>query len=201
MGESAPAVDGDYSVAAMAADVGAVVDSLRVQRFILVGHSYGGAVVAKYAAMHPERAAGVIFADSAGNLSITDEGAAKFESAIRNNRDAVVKKWFGAMLEPSSEATRSEVFASVRKSTMDAFVEALDGLRHIDMKELIAAYPGPKVAIAAADTESPASLHMQFPEIPVKKLRGVGHWLMLDDPAAFNVLLDEALNVIDAVGK
>jgi pimeloyl-ACP methyl ester carboxylesterase len=201
MGQSAPAADGDYSVAAMAVDLGAVVDALRVRRFILVGHSYGGAVVAKYAAMHPDRVAGVVFADSAGNVKISDEGAANFERAIRKNREGVVEKWFGPILKPSSEATRAEVLSSVRKSNLDAFVNALDGLRHIDMKQLIDAYPGPKIAIVAADIESPASLHVQFPEIPVKKMRGVGHWLMLDDPAGFNALLDEALNAIAAVGK
>jgi pimeloyl-ACP methyl ester carboxylesterase len=201
MGQSAPAADGDYSVAAMAGDLGAVVDSLHVRRFILVGHSYGGAVVAKYAAMHPDRVAGVVFADSAGSVKMSDEAAVKFERAVRKDRDGVVEKWFALILKPSSEATRAEVLASVRKSSVDAFVGAMGGLRHIDMKQLVEAYPGPKFAIAAADIESPGSFHMQFPEVLVKKLRGAGHWLMLDDPAGFNALLDEALNAIDAVGK
>lgn len=199
MGKSQPAANGKYSVEEMANDIGSVADALHVRRFILVGHSYGGAVVAKYAAMHPDRVAGVIFADSAGNMKVTDEAAEKFENAIRKNKDAVVAAWFAPILKPSSEAVRKEVLDSVHATAVDPFVNALEGLRHIDMNALLAAYPGPKFAIAAADIESPASLHVQFPGIPVKKMRGTGHWLMLDDPAQFNALLDETLNELDGV--
>ena len=61
------------------------------------------------------------------------------------------------------------------------------------MHSLLAAYHGPRIAIAAADIESPASLHVQFPEIPVKKIHGTGHWLMMDKPDEFNTLLDDFL--------
>src|ERR1700730_5197264 len=46
MGRSEPARNGDYSVAAMADDLDAVVTEVGLRRFVLVGHSYGGAVVA-----------------------------------------------------------------------------------------------------------------------------------------------------------
>jgi len=47
-----------------------------------------------------------------------------------------------------------------------------------------------------ADIEGPMSLHMQFPQIPVKKMTGVGHWLMMDKPDEFNRLLDEFLATV-----
>ena len=191
MGESSPAHD--YSVASMAEDIDVVANKLKLKRFILVGHSYGGAVVAQYAATHPGRVAGVVFADSAGNVKITDEAAEKFVSAIRKDRDRVVKGWFGSIMKASSDAVREQVYVSVRQSNIDAFTGALMGLRGIDMKALLAAYPGPKVAITAADVESEASLSKQFPEIPVHKIEGTGHWLMLDKPEEFNRVLDEAL--------
>jgi pimeloyl-ACP methyl ester carboxylesterase len=34
---------------------------------------------------------------------------------------------------------------------------------------------------------------VQFPDVPVKRVRGTGHWLMMDKPDAFNALLDEFL--------
>ena len=201
MGRSEPPRNGDYSVAAMADDVDAVTGALRLQRFILVGHSYGGAVVAAVAARHPERVAGVVFADSAGNVKISDDAAANFERALRNDKDKVVQQWFGPILKPSSEAVREEVYASVHATPIDAFVGALNGMRSIDMNALLAAYPGPKIAIVAADIEGPSSFRNQFPAIPARTLSGTGHWLMLDEPVAFNTLLDDALQTIDAVGK
>jgi pimeloyl-ACP methyl ester carboxylesterase len=51
-GKSDPAQNHDYSLTAMAQDVGAVVDSLEIQKFVLIGHSYGGGVIATYAGQH-----------------------------------------------------------------------------------------------------------------------------------------------------
>ena len=70
MGESDVPRNGDYSVDGMADDVHAVADALHLRRFVIVGHSYGGPVVADYAAKHPERVAGVVFADAGGNVKI-----------------------------------------------------------------------------------------------------------------------------------
>lgn len=196
MGKSDPARNGDYSVAGMAEDVDAVANALGLQRFAIVGHSYGGAVVAMYAARHPDRVAGVVFADSAGNIKVTDKAANAFTAAIRADKDKVVRPWFGPILKGSSDAVRNEVFASVHDASTDAFVGALSGMRDIDMKALLDAYRGPRLAIAAADIESPSSLHQQFPSLPVKKMHGTGHWLMLDKPDEFNALLDEFLRTM-----
>jgi pimeloyl-ACP methyl ester carboxylesterase len=75
--------------------------------------------------------------------------------------------------------------------------EALAGILNVDMKAMLAAYPGPRVAIAATDIENPTSLHVQFPDIPVRKMSGTGHWLMMDKPDEFNRLLDEFLATLD----
>jgi pimeloyl-ACP methyl ester carboxylesterase len=82
------------------------------------------------------------------------------------------------------------------KTPADVIASALDGLRFIDMKSLLDAYHGPKLAIAAADIESPGSLHMQFPDLPVEKIHGTGHWLMMDKPDEFNRILADFLKRI-----
>jgi pimeloyl-ACP methyl ester carboxylesterase len=56
--------DADYSLAAEAQVLWSVLDSLGVRRAVLLGHSYGGGVVAAAALANPERARGVILANS-----------------------------------------------------------------------------------------------------------------------------------------
>jgi pimeloyl-ACP methyl ester carboxylesterase len=196
MGKSDPAANGDYSVAAMAEDVAAVADALHLRRFVIVGHSYGGAVVAMYAAKHPDRVAGLVLADSAGNVKMTDEQAQKFLSKLRADKSKFVRAWFAPILKGSSADVQNAVLESEDKTPADVIASALDGLRFIDMKSLLDAYHGPKLAIAAADIESPGSLHMQFPDLPVEKIHGTGHWLMMDKPDEFNRILADFLNRI-----
>jgi len=69
-------------------------------------------------------------------------------------------------------------------------------LPKVDLTPLVAAYHGPRLAITAADIEGPSSFHMQFPDVPVKKIHGAGHWLMMDKPGEFNALLDEFLATV-----
>jgi pimeloyl-ACP methyl ester carboxylesterase len=194
MGQAPPA--SDYSVAANADAIGRAADSHHLQRFVLVAHSYGGAPAAYYASKHPDRVAALILVDSAFSIHIDDAPAKRFADAIRADRDKVVHAWFAPILKNSSPEVQKEVFDDVAASNIDAFIGALEGLRHIDMKALLDAYPGPKFAVAAADVESPQSLHMQYPSIAVKKIAGTGHWLMLDKPDDVNRALDEILNGI-----
>ena len=195
MGQSDPARNGDYSIKAMVDDVEAVVDAVKLRRFVIVGHSYGGTVVAAYAARHPE-VAGVVLADSAGNVKIDPKQANAFLDSIRANRDAVVPQWFAPILKNSRDEVTNAVLESTRHTPAPVIAGALGGLLTVDMGQLLAAYHGPRLAIAAADIESPASLHVQFPSIPVKKIRGTGHWLMMDKPDEFNALLDEFLATV-----
>jgi pimeloyl-ACP methyl ester carboxylesterase len=197
MGQSDLPRNGDYSVNAMVDDVEAVTNALKLQRFVIVGHSYGGSVVAAYAARHPERVAGVVLADSAGNVKIDPVQAKKFLDAIRANPDKVVPQWFAPILKPSREEVKNAVLESVRHTPGDVIASALGGLTTFDMTSLLTAYHGPVLAIAATDIESPASFHVQFPNVPVKKMSGVGHWLMMDKPDEFNALLDEFLATLD----
>ncbi|GAB2738515.1 alpha/beta fold hydrolase [Kitasatospora kifunensis] len=59
LGESSLAWD-DYSPAALAEDVVALLDHLKIDRAILVGHSYTGATVLKVATTAPAKVAGIV---------------------------------------------------------------------------------------------------------------------------------------------
>ena len=196
MGLSPAPQNADYSLAAMSSDIDSAANALGLRRFVLVGHSYGGAMVIHYAASHPDRVAGVVLADSAGNVRIAPEQQQKFLDALRKNKDAVVAAWFGPILKPSSEGVRKAVLDSAHDTPIDAFAGALIGLARLDLTPLVAAYHGPRLAIAAADIESPSSFHKQFPDVPVKKISGAGHWLMMDKPDEFNAILDEFLATV-----
>jgi pimeloyl-ACP methyl ester carboxylesterase len=57
-----------YTVRAFADDLEALLDSLRLQRAVLVGHSAGGATITDFAVRHPERVQRLVYLDAAGDL-------------------------------------------------------------------------------------------------------------------------------------
>jgi pimeloyl-ACP methyl ester carboxylesterase len=195
MGESEPASDGDYSVGGFAKDVAAVADGLRLDRFALVGHSYGGAVGAAYAGKHPDRLAGLVFADVAGDLRGTPpEGLEK----LRHNLEPATyqeftRRWFEAILAKGSETTKSAVMKSLRATPREVFVAATTGLYSFDMGGALAPYRGPRLHITSFLADAPAAIHRQFPGMPVRTIPDASHWLMMDRPSEFNGILDEFL--------
>jgi 3-oxoadipate enol-lactonase len=186
--------DGDPSLESMAAAIDRAATGLGFRRFVLVGHSYGGAVVARYASLHPERVAGVVYVDAAAvALPLTAAQESQLTAALRADKMAVVRQWFAPMLAPSREEVRAEVLASVERTPTEAFIGALLSLKAYDARTFVDAYNGPRLALAATAIETPMAFQKQFPEIETVRIANAGHWLMLDDPAAVNAALDAFL--------
>ena len=197
MGMSEVPANGDYSIEAMADDIHTVVEALRIPRFVIVGHSYGGAVVAEYAAKHPSRVAGVVFADAAGDVHISEEESDKFLDAIRADKMRVVRQWYEPILKDALPAVQAAVLVSVDYTPTEAYTKALEGMLHFSVAKAVAAYPGRKLAIVRAANTDKSSFHIQFPDVPVQRIDRVSHWLMMDRPDEFNRILDAFLAEID----
>ncbi len=193
-GKSTAPVNGDYSLDAMVNAIDRAVTAIHLDRFVIVGHSYGGAVVAEYAATHSERVAGVIYLDSAAaRLTLGEEQQNRLAAALRADRMKVVRAWFAPMLKTSAQSVSDAVFASVERSTPEAFSAALLSLTAFDAKSVVDAYQGPRLAIVASDLESPASFQQQFPGIKAVRIANAGHWLMLDKPEEVNAAIETFL--------
>jgi pimeloyl-ACP methyl ester carboxylesterase len=193
-GASAPPADGDYTPEAMAEDVAAVADALRLDRFVLVGHSFGGHVVAAYARSHPDRLAGLVLADVGGRYLPSPEELEQLRTGFRPaNYPRFLGEWFGGALARSPEAVRAAVWADVRATPRERQMQIVYGSMGYDPVPALVRYPGPRVAIAAEATDGPQMLHRVLPDLPTRLMPGVGHWLMMDRPEEFNRLLDAFL--------
>lgn len=192
MGRSDVPVNGDYALAAMVEDIHTVANTLNIDQFVLVGHSYGGAVVTAYAAAHPERVAGVVYADAAGRVNATPEQWDRYLQALRMDKRDTVRKAFEPMMLSASQQVKDAVYGSVDRTSVEAFVGAMSNLRDFDIARAVASYDGPRLAIVAM--ENPSSFHVQFPDVPVRRIEGVGHWLMMEKPDEFNAILAEFLS-------
>lgn len=189
-----PLEGAEISVEGYAEDVAFAADRLGFNRFVLVGHSYAGAVITAYAGMRPGRLAGLVFADCAGDLHDTPEASLEpLRRGLRQHYDAVTDKWFDGILTGSKPQTREAVMASLHRTSPDVFRGATDALYKFRLDDALAKYPGPKLSIASYLFENPLAIHRKHPEIPVRRVENASHWLMLDQPEEFQRALDEFL--------
>jgi pimeloyl-ACP methyl ester carboxylesterase len=194
-GQSAPSKSGDYSVQTMASAVGAVADALHLKRFVLVGHSWGGAIVAAYAGAHPDRVAGILFADPVGDLTkLTPKEIEGFrKSVVEGDQAANILGFFKQMLAPAAPGVADRVLATVKATPAPVFTAAWEGLFAYSPVPDLSRFPGPMLTIITPQNKEPYSLQNLDPKIQVVEMTGTSHWLMMDKPEEFDAAMDRFL--------
>lgn len=193
-GKSAAPAKDDYAVEAFARDVEAVVDKLRLRRFVLVGHSLGGAVAAKYAAANPNRVAGLVLVGAPGKIPA--EQSAQILAALESNYDATMKGYWEKLLIGAQPHVRTQLAAQIGQVPKDTTLAIIAALFKDDPLASLDRYPGPKLVIYTPQGDTPSDLQNVRPNIPRKLMPGTSHWPHLDRPREFNEVLEEFLATV-----
>lgn len=192
-GRSEAPRNGDYSIAAMAGDVMATANDLRIERLVLVGHSMGGGVALEYAGARPDRIAALLLVDPIGDGTQIPQAEAKsFLAGLDSNYDTTIQGYWTSIAGPDS-AVRQRLLDDLRATPRDAVVRVLREVMAYDPHPALGRYQGPKLAIVTPSNDAPFSLHRLGKGFPHKVVTGTGHWIQLDKPDEFNRLLDEFL--------
>ncbi len=189
-GQSQPPANGDYSIGALEADVTAVVDTLKLDRFVLVGHSMGGPTAIAYAAENPSKVAGLVLVASAAKTP--PEMAKEVIDNLEKDYDTVYEGYAAKLLKGAqpevARKVHKEMLAVDQKTAMTIIKvlfahDPLPGLRQ---------YTGPKLAIISSEGDTPMDLHNQA-DLPHVTIEDTGHWPQMDKPDEFNRVLEEFL--------
>jgi pimeloyl-ACP methyl ester carboxylesterase len=196
-GVSDPAEAGDYGPAAVASEIGSIIDALQLAPVVLVGHSYGAAVAIALLAERPGDVAGILLVDPGTDLRLEPpEEIAEFLGSLASGSNNVVAH-YEAALTGSSKTTRDSVLEALSETPHEVVLGALSSLPCFDPVTPLLGFEGPALSVIAEQHDSPAALHQVVPNLPVRVLSDVSHWLHMDDPEAFNARLDEFLERVD----
>jgi pimeloyl-ACP methyl ester carboxylesterase len=198
-GRSAPATPPDYSVDAFAADLAAVIEERRLERFVLAGHSLGASACIAYAAQRPKRVAGLFLLDPATDArQVPKEMTARLLRDLRSSAylDAIEAYW-EPMLHRSNAGVRQRVLGDLHATSHTTVIETLAAAASFDPVTSLRSYSGPKLCVITPDNRSSLSLPVLVPELPSTQVDSFGHWLQLDAPDIVNARLDEFLAEID----
>ena len=180
---------GPFGVEACVEDVLAVADALLPEKFVLVGHGFGAAVAGAFAAYYPERLAGLLYVEAAGDLRQTPQAEqdALLENFTPAKYGAFHEHWLSPLLLEARPATRTLVMKTMRTSRREAIAGNLASLYRYDPGDAFASFSGPTHALAA--TTGPETLVGQRPALSHSVAPHASHWLMLDSPQWFHAEL------------
>lgn len=204
-GDSDWAPGGDYSTDAFVADLAGLCESLRLDPFVLVGHSMGGRNSLAFASRYPEKAAKLIVVDI--GPTIDPSGAERITREIREVPEEFDS--FEAVVEYASKQNRFASASVLRRRLQYATRQLPDGKvgwrydlaireqrRHGNGAPAVDLWPAlPKITCptlvvrgANTDTLSPEVARRMVQIIPNAQLVEVqraGHMVFEDNPEDF----------------
>jgi pimeloyl-ACP methyl ester carboxylesterase len=193
-GDSETAPASSYDIEGFVADLAAVVDALQLDRLILAGHSLGASVALRYAALYPDRLAGLLLVDPNGDQTrIPADDRQAWLDALAEDPRGEMEGYFSQLLALAEEGVEETVLADLRAVDPEALVPALQSSFHYSPLADLEDYAGPVLAVISDMNDLPFSLHKLAPTLPIHRIVGASHWLMMDRPEVFNRALDDFL--------
>lgn len=197
-GESDPPSDGRRALSEMASDVVAVVSGTGLGRPVLVGHSYGGAVATEAFARFPDRFAGVVLVDPAGDIrNLPAEEIATWRASMAPDRfRASSRAWFERILHDARPETRQHVLATLGLTPRETYVASMETMLGFD-PTVLRRFPGPKLLITVRTFDGPLSMRSSVPEVPNVFIEDTSHWPQLDQPEEVASIIRRFLAEVD----
>jgi pimeloyl-ACP methyl ester carboxylesterase len=191
-GKSASPAETEFSMGLFADAVESVRQALGPDRVVLVGHSMGAAVIRQYALSHPGHVAGLVAVDGPLDLRPFAGGMGVGEAMTTAQREAMIEAMF---THQTSAALRAEINAMMLAAPLSTVNGAAAVMFDpaIQSKQIIHA---PALAIQAGTplfAADPSAKEM-LPQLEWTHIPGTGHFLMMEQPEAFNRLLADFLD-------
>lgn len=184
------------------ADVVAVVKRLGLRRMVLIGHSMGGDVIVEAALRLSGRVTGLVWVDTYSSLGQTEsvDQIEEFIAPFRADFVTCTRDFVTRMFLPGSDPELVEWVAADMASAPPEV--ALDAIRYAVANEpaAVAGLRDAAVPVVAINPDYRPTDVDSFERHGVKVvlMPGVGHFLMMEDPASFNRTLGQIIKRLEA---
>lgn len=179
-------------------DVAAVVNALKLSKIILIGHSMGGSVIIEAAKLLKGKVLGLIGADTF--QSFTDDWSAEqkeaFLNSFKTNFVETAKGFVKGMFPAISDTLLvKRVVEKMSQAPPQVAVSAMRNLFYYNPLPTLKEINLPIISINC--DMYPVSIEENRKHVKsfeVKLMKGVGHFVMLENPKEFNTYMYEAIN-------
>lgn len=185
-----------WTVPAFAEDVRAVIEKLDLRRVVLVGHSMSGYVILEAARLMPDRVAALIPVDTLQNVEWhPGKGIDDWLESMQKDFVASTRKFVKEMFPETADTDLVERMAA-RMSAMpsEIGVAVLRAIFSYDKAGALSRVRQPIRAINSDKVPTLLEVNRRYaPQFEAVFVKGTGHFPMLEKPAEFNRLLEQAI--------
>jgi sigma-B regulation protein RsbQ len=194
----------DWKIMDLAGDVDAVIDDLKADRVVLIGHSMGGPIALKAAADRPQIVAGVACVDTLQNAEqpppkeMFDSATAKMEADFPKAMKELLPVIFGKNADPKLVQWGID---QALKTDPKIAIALFRNIATLDLKGLMSEAHVPIRCVSAEasppmGTRTATAVNKKYADFDVIEMANVGHFPMLERPGEFNQKLRQAIDEI-----
>ena len=198
-----------YTMDFFARAVVAVLQDAKVDQATFIGHSMGGAVMCQVYHLAPEKFAALVSVDGLlCRLPGTPEESRTLAAGFASPDYLAHGKMFINSLFPVSgtEALRARVMADMLATPQHVMLGGMAAM--VDQNQPDWILPQVRVPVLTINSRSPwwSARYEKYvrslsPQSDYVKMEGVGHFLMLEQPATLNAMLSERLGKHGLIGQ
>ncbi len=191
------ALAGEISIERYAESIAGFMEARGIKNAVVVGHSLGGCVVQTLAVTRPDLVRAMVLVDSgAPNGLVTPKDRHPLIETMRTNR-AILEQALKAVVPTlKDEAFFRELVDDAQKMAAPAWIGNAEALSHFDITAKCALYTGPVLVLRGSldpiiTEEMAKATAAAYPNARLRLLDGVGHSVIVENPALFLTLLKE----------
>lgn len=188
----------NWTLDAFAEDVAAVVNKIGLKKIILIGHSMGGPITIEAANKLRGKVIGLIGADTFQNLGMTipDSLINPFLNPFRNNFPVATREFVKSMFLANADSMLvKKVTDKMSSAPPEIAISALENMFKDNAISALKDFDAPIISIN--NDHYPVQIESNKKQVKyfeVKIMKGVGHFIMLENPQEFNRLLQESID-------
>jgi 3-oxoadipate enol-lactonase len=202
-----------YTMDLFAEDVKGLLDHLGISRAVLCGLSMGGYVLFAFYRKYPERATGLVLADTRAGTDTADGKAARYamaQKAYGEGTGTVEAAMLPRLLSPATVRERSELVDEVRSMIRSTPLNGIAGdlMAMTDRDDALPLLPRiacPTLVIVgeqdqATPPDEARTMAEQIPGARLEIIPGAGHLANVEQPERFNKALLKFLEEVAGRG-
>lgn len=189
-------VESQYTISDLASDIAGLLDALKIEKAIIVGHSMGGYVALAFARMYAQRVLGLGLVSSQALADPPERKQGRYASAEQIAKTGIgpVSESFPALLSPD-ERVQASLRDLIAKQPPAGLAGALKAMaERDDSSSILSGFEFP-VAIVHGDADGLIPLQRArevkdaIPHAILLELPGVGHMPAMETPEAVATVL------------
>lgn len=191
-----------YTVKDHATDLAGIIDTLGLEKIILVGISVGGMIAMQYAADHTERVTALVLCDTAAKIGTLDGWNARIDTLRQHGMhylaESILQRWFAPAFIQTRPALYNIYYNMLTRTPVEGYTGTCEAIRDADLHPLLKHITAPVLVLCGEEDQAttPAvcqQLADRLSNATYQGIKSAAHLPCIEQPTLFTSVLTRFL--------